>query len=257
MNDPKRILVCGDWHGDFRAAQAAARQARRVSCELIVQCGDFGFWPHQHPEYVTQVNSAMKKNSRGAPLYLVWVDGNHENFDMLYATEWPRTPKGFWKLADHVYYAPRGLRWTWGHTKFIALGGGYSMDKQWRLSEGPVGQYWWPQETITIKQVYDILNDGQGEVDVMFAHDMPEGAQIGIPLMKMYAEDEQNRTAVRTVVEHVKPKDLYHGHYHHWNESTLSIPNIPPVRIHSLDMYRGGRDEHNTGSWTVLDIGKE
>lgn len=246
--DPKRILVCGDWHGDHFAAQAAARQARRVACEVILQCGDFGFWPQRYPEYVTQVNNAMRKG--GAPLNLVWIDGNHEDFDSLYGTEWPRTAKGFWKLADYVHYAPRGLRWTWQGTRFMALGGGYSIDKSMRTPHVS----WWPQETITQKQVYDILNDGQGDVDVMFTHDMPEGTE-GIPLyFKNSPEDANNRMAVRSVVEHVKPKHLYHGHYHHYRESVLHIRNIPDIKVHSLDMYRGGMDDYNTGSWTVHNL---
>ena len=256
-----KLLVSGDWHGEFLAAQASAREAVRRDCDAIVQCGDFGYWPHTDADYLTQVNSAMKKASKklGRDLNVYWVDGNHENFDALFGGNWEVTPEGFWKMADHVFYVPRGTRWEWNGTKFLALGGGYSMDKQWRLGQGPIGQYWWPQETITQRNVYECINglDGVGyevgEVDVMFTHDMPAGNDLGMRLLKNFPEDEQNRMAVRTVVDAVKPTHLFHGHYHHPNDSVLPIDGHN-VKIHSLDMFHGGRDEHNIRMWKTLEL---
>ena len=242
-----RILVSGDWHGDSSAAKAAARKATLARCSVIVQVGDFGYWPHTDPDYVHYVNKKMLKHD----LTLLWIDGNHENFDALYGTDWPKTPEGFWRMDDRVLYAPRALRWEWDGVRFLALGGGHSIDKEWRLSQGPVGLYWWPQETIKQKDVYNCL-DG-GEVDVMFSHDMPDGAELGIELIKAWPEDHQNRVAVRTVVDAVKPKRLYHGHYHHRNDSLLRIEGAPPVQIVSLGMWQG---LPLSSMWTVLDLGE-
>ena len=244
-DDVKRILVSGDWHGYPEACTGAAKEAERKDCQVIVQCGDFGFWPHTDPGYVDIVNEAMKK--RG--LLLVWIDGNHENFDALFDGEWEKTPRGFWKIASNVLYAPRGLRWEWNDVTFLALGGAHSIDKMWRLSRGPIGKYWWPQETITQKNVYDALEGGP--VDVMFSHDMPKGTDIGITLYKDHPEDDQNRLAVRVVVEGVIPLVLYHGHYHHRNTTLLEIDDQRPVRIESLADWKGFP---LSSTWTVLDL---
>ena len=251
--EPRKLLVSGDWHGDFRAAQASVRRANALGCDAVFQCGDFGFWPHTDPDYVTQVNATFRRGSkrRDYPLNVYWIDGNHENFDMLFGGEWEKTPEGFWKLAEHVFYVPRATRWEWSGTKFLALGGAHSIDKEWRLAQGPVGQYWWPQETITTRDTYNCLGD---PVDVMFTHDMPEGTELGIKLYKLDREDENNRFAVRQVADAVKPKHLFHGHYHHGNQSILRINDNRPIHVHSLDMYRGGMDEHNDDCWTVLSL---
>jgi predicted phosphodiesterase len=251
--DPTKILVCGDWHGEFRAAQAATRQANRLNCDAVFQVGDFGFWPHTNPEYVTQVNATFRRASkrRDQPLNVYWIDGNHENFDMLLGGDWEKTPEGFWQIDEHVFYVPRATRWEWSGVKFLALGGAHSIDKNWRLTQGPIGQYWWPQETIKTIDTYNCLGP---EVDVMFTHDMPEGTELGIRLYKLDREDENNRFAVRQVADAVKPKLLFHGHYHHGNESLLQINDNPPIKVLSLDMYRGGLNEHNDDFWRVLSL---
>lgn len=251
MNEPRKLLVSGDWHGYEGAAKGAARAAVRKGCQVIVQVGDFGFWPHTAPEYVEYVSRKMVKHN----LDLVWIDGNHENFDVLYGTEWPRTREGFWVIADRVLYAPRAHRWQWGDVRFLSLGGGYSIDKEWRLANGPVGLYWWPQETITQREVYDCLN-GDGPVDVMFTHDMPEGTKLGVPLTHSSSGDEQNRMAVRTVVDGLRPWVLYHGHYHHRQDSLLFIETDDPHATHSVQIvsladWRGVPLE---STWTVLDL---
>ena len=256
--NPRRALISGDWHGEFRAAQHCAKVAVEQNCDVIVQCGDFGYWPHTDPDYLMQVNAAMKRTNKkrdGEGLFTLFIDGNHENFDALLDSNWEITPEGFWKLDEFVYYAPRATRWEWSGVKFLALGGAHSIDKEWRLAQGPVGLYWWPQETIKQRDVYDCLNPpdgGEVEVDVMISHDMPLGTELGITLYKLDPEDDQNRMAVRTVVEHVKPKHLFHGHYHHRRDSLLHVPGQKPVEIHSLDMYRHMTE--NTGMWKVLQL---
>lgn len=239
-----KILVCGDWHGYTAAAKACAKKADQEGCDVIVQVGDFGFWPHTDPEYVETVSRHLAKRDK----WMVWIDGNHENFDVLYNTEWERTEEGFWRIAPNVYYAPRGLRWRWDGVNFLALGGGYSIDKDWRLAQGPIGQYWWPQETITQRQVYEAIEGGAA--DVMFTHDCPLGVEIGNPDYKTDRESEQNRMAVRAVVDEVKPLRLYHGHFHHRQDSVLTLEGGARVEIVSLADWRGLPLD---STWTVLN----
>lgn len=240
-----KLLFCGDWHGEPSAATNAAKIASQQDCRIVVQCGDFGFWPHLSPDYVHLVN----KNLMRYDISMVWVDGNHENFDVLFSTEWPRSEHGFSRIADRIYYAPRGHRWEWDGVRFLALGGGYSIDKDWRLSKGPEGMYWWRQETITQA---DVVRCGTDPVEVMVTHDMPSGAELGIALHHNSREDEWNRKAVRAVVDAVKPRMLFHGHYHYSNSTVLEIEEAPPVKIEALDMYKGLPLKSH---YRVLDLG--
>jgi len=239
-----KILVSGDWHGSSSAAKAAAKKAVQTGCEVIVQVGDFGFWPHTDPDYVDTVSRHITKQG----LFMVWIDGNHENFDALYDGNWPVTSGGFRKIAENVLYAPRGHRWEWDDVSFLALGGGYSIDKDFRLATGPIGKYWWPQETLTQREVYEAIEGG--ECDVMFTHDCPSGVEIGNPAYKTDPASTQNRMAVRAVVNVAKPLRLYHGHFHHRMDSVLTLEDGHEVEVISLGMWEGLPLD---GTWTVLD----
>lgn len=75
------IYIMGDTHGDF--ARFSAKRLRRVGMELtqedyIIICGDFGLcWAKDKTfEYHC-------KNFAEKPYTILWVQGNHENYDMI------------------------------------------------------------------------------------------------------------------------------------------------------------------------------
>ena len=75
------IYITGDTHGDF--ARFSAKRLRRTGMELtqedyIIICGDFGLcWAKDKTfEYHC-------KNFAEKPYTILWVQGNHENYDMI------------------------------------------------------------------------------------------------------------------------------------------------------------------------------
>lgn len=75
------IYITGDTHGDF--ARFSAKSLRRAGMELtqedyIIICGDFGLcWAKDKTfEYHC-------KNFAEKPYTILWVQGNHENYDMI------------------------------------------------------------------------------------------------------------------------------------------------------------------------------
>jgi predicted phosphodiesterase len=255
-----KLLIVGDLHGNAPYFKHVVKAADVAGCSVIVQCGDLGFWPHMHPDYLPHLYQEMAKLDEQRkevglnPLWLLWVDGNHENFDALFEPKeslsnppedwpegdsWPRTERGFWRMNDRVCYAPRGHRWEWADTSFLALGGGNSIDKAIRK---PHISWWW-QELITPRNVADAISGGP--VDVMICHDMPDGVPNGPELwIKGQPEDENNRKNVRAVVDATQPKLLFHGHYHYRYESRLNS-----TKIVGLDC--DGSFEKN---WTIFDL---
>jgi hypothetical protein len=75
------VQLLGDLHGDTTAALAAIRRAQRDGCGAIVQLGDFGYWENTPAgeRYLDVVDAALE--AAGLPLY--WLDGNHENHELL------------------------------------------------------------------------------------------------------------------------------------------------------------------------------
>jgi hypothetical protein len=215
----RRILLAGDVHGEAPWFGHLAEVAEAADVDAIVQLGDFGYWEHRPGggRYLRHV--AERLAAKG-----LWCDG-------------------FWTIRPNLFYAPRGLRWTWAGVRFLAMGGAYSIDKRYRVE----GESWWPEETITEGEVVQACEGGP--VDVLLAHDAPWGAEgvMGEETVgdkDSFPESEANRRRLRAVVDAVTPSLLVHGHYHHRNTTQLN-----GCRIEGL-----GRDGSGPDGWMLLDL---
>lgn len=203
-----KLAVAGDWHGNTAHAVAMIQEARKRGCEKILHVGDFGY--HFAPHYLNGI-----KRELGDDMQLWFVDGNHENFYKLYT--YGLTEDGRRELRPNVFHLPRGYRWKWNDTTFLAMGGAVSVDKQDRAPHAE----WWPQEEITLKDAYSIFNSEDVHADVMVCHDVPEGVDIpniqGNPMgwpEDVLAQAQRHRQTLRTIVDEVKPSQIFCGHYH-------------------------------------------
>lgn len=214
-NEPKVVVAAGDWHGNQKYALAAIAYAQRnLGADTIVHVGDFGY--NFGNEYLDRMQKLLKE----LDMYLYFVDGNHENFHILYT--YALDDDGTRPLRDRIIHLPRGHRWKWNDETWLALGGAVSVDKDWRV---PFKE-WWPEETISFGDVLVAVQGG--EVDYMITHDCPSGVLItsiidnpyGFPAHSL-RDAEAHRDTLRSVVDEVKPKLLVHGHYHQYYKDKL------------------------------------
>ena len=214
LSPPRRVAIAGDWHANTRYGTEAIAHARKRNADVVVHLGDFGFTFTE--SYLNALDGALEEHN----LVLGFVDGNHENFDWLLAQ--PVAPDGLRYLRDRIVHLPRGFRWSWGETRCLAVGGAYSIDRILRMP----GKAWWPQEVLTADDVRHIA--GAGGADVMFCHDCPSGitgpamdrARYGFPDAELSAS-EANRVKLRQIVDSVRPRRLWHGHFHHRYQAIL------------------------------------
>ena len=137
------IYVTGDIHGEADRLGPEALKQRGIDMQpddYIIVCGDFGIpWvgekdedDHRQMEWLAQL-----------PYTVLFVDGNHENFDQL-----SRYPVKEWaggrvhELRPNLYHLLRGEIFTIEGKTFLAFGGAKSTDKSQRWP----GVSWWPQE---------------------------------------------------------------------------------------------------------------
>lgn len=227
LREPVRIAFAGDWHMNTTWATYAIRRARQLGAEVVVHCGDFG-WTFP-ADYLAAIDEAL------GDMPLLFVDGNHENFDVLYRV--PVGEDGLRRLSRNVFHLPRGFRWEWGGVRFMALGGAYSVDRPWRKS----GESWWVEEMVTPEQV--MAAAAGGPVDVLVSHDCPAGVVIpGIddrqgpapwPEVELLRAHE-HRLVLREVVDAVRPRLLVHGHYHVAYDSRAQL-GFGPMAVIGLD----------------------
>jgi len=222
-----RVLLQGDTHGNTNAIINALHEARDRQCERVIQLGDYGYgwrvWEGRD-KFTNKVSRWATEI--GVPLW--WIDGNHENFDLLEA-------KGAFgafeskELMPNVTYVPRGTVLELGGTRVLFVGGAYSVDKKWREPH----RSWWPQEELTEEDVERCLAAGQ--VDVVLSHDVAHTGFRGALSLALdetdrnrvaeldhlvwkndqsFPEAGPNRYRLERVLESARPRDWYHGHYH-------------------------------------------
>lgn len=213
-NVPDKVMIAGDWHGNGSWAQKAIAHAAKADCQAIVHLGDFGYWVDswETDKYLAHIGRELFE--WGLKLY--WVDGNHEDHSRI-INEGTDVP-GF---EEQIIYLPRGFRWTWHDKTWMSVGGAHSVDK-WARKEGVS---WWPEEHLSESQVE--YASRPGAVHVMVCHDCPDGVDIpGINADEKLdvsqsfwppaeiALAHMHRKKLGRVVDAVRPKVLYHGHYH-------------------------------------------
>lgn len=227
--DVSRVAFAGDWHADTRYAARAIHWAAKQGTQVVVHTGDFGY--RFTPGFLAELDRAAER----AGLVVMFVDGNHEDFDFLLAQ--PVSDDGVRRLTSRVWHLPRGLRWRWSDLTFLALGGATSLDREWRVP----GAEWWYQEALRPSDVESALRGGL--VDVMITHDSPAGVQVpgtaGNPLgFPQQALDEAylHRRALADVVEAVRPGWLWHGHFHVRYTAELTLPDGTVCQVRGLGM---------------------
>jgi Calcineurin-like phosphoesterase len=233
MPEPAKLLVAGDWHGDSWAIQAL-KHARLAGCDTVLHAGDFGFWPRALPPGKEGFYKGVRDYLIQSNMRLFWVDGNHENHDLL--------NPGFGD--EHIRHLPRGHRWQWWGKTWMAIGGGVSVDKKWRRPHIS----WFPEETLTPRQFEYCLRPG--DVDIIIAHDAPEGSKIpGIHAKEKMGEVEsefpleaiadswEHRGLLAEIAKDKQPDYWFHGHYHCRYNDEVDY-NGHTTKVVGLDMNR-------------------
>lgn len=200
----KRVMFAGDIHGNITHAKWLFSNAFDNKVDYIIACGDFGYWAHmKHGKKFIKEVARMAEQTN---IKLYWVDGNHENHDML--DELARKHGELNPIPtpnEWVMWIPRGCRFDIaGHT-FMGYGGAYSVDWDNRIE----GYSWWRQELIN---EYAVDSLEPHKVDVLVSHEAPLGKRISYK--------DEIRTSVRQrelmqeIQDKVNPSLHVCGHHH-------------------------------------------
>lgn len=229
-----KIMFAGDIHGNMEHADWLFDHAVDNKVDVIIACGDFGYWPHYGwgKRFINSVERMARKN--GIKFY--WVDGNHENHDLLdELVEENGADAPIAMGSEWLNYIPRGCVFTIGSKKIMGYGGAYSWD--WKHRE--LGISYWKQELINDYKVAELPEQ---KVDILVTHEAPLGKQIS------YKDDiaisVHQRELVSEIQEKVSPSLHVCGHHH-----TRETWNNGDTEVHVL-----GRDEMEAESVLIIDI---
>jgi Icc-related predicted phosphoesterase len=249
-----KLLITGDLHGNVTSLRQVYAHACRLEADQIIAVGDFGYgWERKQFKggdsliecaFVRQVEKLVKET--GIPLY--WLDGNHENFDLLgYAIEGDGTAgaapitlqdDGTYECRPGVFYIPRGTVLERGEKRILVCGGAASVDKARRK---PFIS-WWPQELITDEDVQKCADAGR--VDILLTHDLPlEVTVVDRHLDPGWGEEAVhatyfNRVKVSEILNRCGASLHVHGHLHHPYVQEVSCDHAR-VKVIGLDQGTG------------------
>ena len=162
-----RIVLAGDTHGVLTLDKVFNYQQTKNKLDMsdyLIICGDCGVvWDEDILGSIIE-----KYNSIGTNI--LFVDGNHENFDLLnsYPVETWNGGKVH-KIAENIIHLMRGQVFEIFGKKILTLGGACSTDKAQRTEHFS----WWADEEFSEHDLQEALRNlkkHQNKVDFVISH---------------------------------------------------------------------------------------
>ena len=205
------IFITGDLHGHVDKSklntQSFPQQKELTKNDFVIIAGDFGgIWDESRSE-----NWLLRwlEKKRFTTLF---VDGNHENFDLL--NSYPVTA---WKggkvheVRPGILHLMRGQVFQIEGMKFFTFGGADSIDKHYRKE----GVSWWPQERPAEEEFDEGMNNlakHNYSVDYVISHTAP--LNIAEQLTACSTRLDPVTIMLSVFQEKISFKRWYFGHFH-------------------------------------------
>lgn len=234
------ILITGDIHGDFGELFKRVRRKElfKEKNNYIIVTGDFGLWDEKHL-------NKLKRISENIAATILFVDGNHENFDLLY--QFPIVEKfngKVRKIFENIYHLIRGEVYVIDNKSFFCFGGACSHDikdgiinsdigieraimiQQRIAQEGKVltrikGYNWWEEEMPTeeeMKKGIENLQKYDNCVDYIITHDCPRNFKS---IFCSMSDESPNEITLGEYFDKIYStidfRKWFCGHYHQTN----------------------------------------
>lgn len=209
------LFVTGDLHGLESHARRLANKffpqnKTLTKQDYVIVAGDFGFVWDGSKEEKYWLKWLAERN-----FTTLFVDGNHENFDLLYSypvTHWNGGKVHL--INESIIHLMRGQVYSIQGIKVFTFGGADSIDKELRIE----GKSWWRQE-MPSPQEYEEgkenLKRNNWTVDYIITHTCPTSV---LRLIEERFDVERQATEINdyleAIMKHTHYKRWYSGHEH-------------------------------------------
>lgn len=232
------IYITGDCHADWRkfSTESFPEQKDMTRDDFVIVCGDFGLW-HDNSTEQWWFKWFEEKN-----FTLLFVDGNHENFDRLYGDEFEVVDfhggKAH-KIRENIYHLMRGYIFELEGKKFFAFGGASSHDindgilnlEDYNNEKELIKTYnrltragklirinhlsWWQEEMPSNDEMElgkQNLADNGNKVDYIISHCCPQ--TVSALLSRGYYKADKLTDYFNEIKENTSFNKWFFGHYH-------------------------------------------
>ena len=206
------IYVTGDIHGypiRFDQAQLESMGLNLTENDKVIICGDFGL-----PWYGDKEEGCCLDWLEAKPFAILFVDGNHENFDLLNVLPVEEKYGGkVQKLRNNIFHLMRGEVYEIEGKTFFAFGGATSVDKHMREEHID----WWKEEVFSeaekLNAIWNLEQIGN-KVDCVITHTLPRSLLADLPVHLQGADTCPVSEFLDELSYKIKYKKWYFGHFH-------------------------------------------
>jgi predicted phosphodiesterase len=227
------IYVTGDTHGDYSrfSSKNFPEQRTMTKSDFVLVLGDFGIWADS-PEQRWNLRWLDAK-----PFTTLFIDGNHENFDLLNSYPVVELYGGLaHQISDSIYHLKRGELFDLYGKTFFVMGGAsshdisdgilessdpdlhwkmYSLRRQNKTMFRVKGKSWWPEELPSeeeYRHARNSLEDRDWKADIILSHCGPSSV-----IYRMSNGDygaDRLTDFLDEIDSKVPFKHWFFGHYH-------------------------------------------
>lgn len=223
------ILVTGDIHGANDIGKLTKKanpiQKQMNKEDFLIITGDFGLvWSNDEEDLW------LRRWLDKKPYTTLFIDGNHENFDLLYEFEEVDLCGGrAHRVGESIYHLMRGEMFELQGKRFFTMGGAESHDKIYRT----LGVNLWEQE-LPCDEEYsharETLKKFDYKTDYVLTHCAPTKAQQEIAeQLGLEGEYGENKLTdfLQEISEKLEYKSWFCGHYH----TDTTVKADPRLRV--------------------------
>ena len=214
-----RWFVTGDTHGNFERIYNWIEKLDFNNIDInIIIAGDAGICWRKDKKDLNQIIQLHEDNYN---FHIWFIDGNHENFDVL--KEFQPDEYGIVNLSSHIHYFPRGsgvyIQTDNGTKSILCCGGADSVDKTLRTPH--IG--WWADEAITFEDIDKCLAHKKDvdKFDYVITHCCPysiflaySAYLITLTSINQKAVDHSSELMLDNLANEINFDKWYFGHYH-------------------------------------------
>ena len=251
------IWITGDTHADWFPrfnTKNFKEQNDLTRDDCVIILGDFGLW-HDDKDERYRLDWLNDK-----PWTTLWLDGNHENYDRIYSSEFETTDFHGGKvqvIRDNILHLMRGNVYELCGKKFFIFGGASSHDISdgiidpadydcWEDCKAEIRRWdkqgkrlfrinhlsWWKEELPNQAEMdcgLQVLDDHQWQVNYVLTHCFPQQ----IASLAGYHNPDTATTYFNGLLERgLKFNDWFCGHYHReWDFGPYHIRYTKVERI--------------------------
>lgn len=208
------IYITGDIHGDPKrlGSKNLLRKGLNISAgDVVIICGDFGMpWNDPWSEEETYWLEWLEKK----PFTVLFVDGNHENYDLL--NQFPVVEKFGGKvhqLKENIFHLMRGEVFEIEGTKFFAFGGATSTDMCARKEHIS----WWKEENFSVEEFDNAVSNLEKvdfKVDYVITHTAPKRFVESVPGAIERVRNCKTSMLLSELEPMINYKKWFFGHFH-------------------------------------------